>query len=333
MEACLLEKEVRKLGAESLTDIPKPLLDRAVNNVMRICRHFPDFPDLNLVINLSGQVYEGKYCNTHILFLSRYYENYPLSYVVRYAEPICFKPKNLRFIRKLLESVDSQHCLVMKVVDDEYYAVGTTSKNIADKLMAPLVSIFGHMKWQAAIKNQNLFKYENGGFSPVNTGKLDPFELSKSLSEAFNGRIEKKAMDTLCEIADILSNMGHGTSIVIFCNRRSYLAEIVRLTHTDSGHGIKLDKEIDFSLLSSREEKETILKQITKIDGGLVFDINGKCGAISCVFDGKVSKKYKHGSGSRGSRYNSMMLYIKTLRAKAFGVVVSDDGSVDLISK
>lgn len=335
MKACMLEKEIRKLGIDVMVDIPKDVLTEATNRVMDICRHFPAFPDTDLITNLSGQTYEGKECYSNIVFLPTQYENSSFDYIVQYSEKVMFESKNIRFIRKLLESVGQENYLVMKAVSnkcDDYKVFGVISDETAKSLLAFRVEFTGHMSWRAAIKDQYIFKYENGGLRPVNIGEFDNDSFKKMLKQVFGKRIQDVDVTTLSMVTKVISKLGHGTSMVVFYSPKKYKSEIERLTQTGSGHGIKLEEEIDFSLMSE-DEAENVLRQITKIDGGLILDIHGKCGAISCVFDGKLPKKYEHGTSSRGSRFNSLMLYIKTLSAIAFCVVVSDDGSVDYISK
>ena len=335
MNVCMLEKEIRKLGVNDMTDIPKDVLSQATSRVLDICRHFPAFPDTDLIINLSGQTYEGKVCYSNIVFLPTQYESSDLDYIVQYSEKVLFEPNNLRFIRKLLESVGQKNYLVMKAISNrcnDYKVFGVISKETAESLLAFRVMFNGHMSWKAAIRDRYIFKYENGSFQPVNIGEFDNGSFINILKQVFGKRIKDVDIETLSKITKIISRLGHGTSMVVFYSFRKYKSEIERLTQIGSGHGIKLEHEIDFSVMTE-DEAERVLRQITKIDGGLILDIYGKCGAISCVFDGKLPKKYGHGTSSRGSRFNSLMLYINTLSAIAFGVVVSDDGSVDYISK
>ena len=331
MSACLLEKEIRKRGIADMKNIPKKDLVKATEKVLHICRHFPGFPDIDLIINLSGQTYEGKECYSNVIFLPAQYEDYDPDYIVRYAEKIVFEPKNIRFIRKLLESVGRENYLVMKTIDDDYCVFGVISEEAAESLLAFRVMFSGHMSWKAAIKDQNLFKYQNGSYQPVNVGEFSQNGFLKKLHQAFGDKMKESDAETLLKITRVITGLGHGTSIVIYYSREKFESEIKRLTHTGAGHGIKLEREIDFSLCNE-EETERILRPITKIDGGLILDIHGNCGAISCVFDGTIPEEYEQGTSSRGSRYNSLVLYIKTLHEKALGVVVSDDGSVDYIT-
>ena len=335
----MLQKELLNLRGDSCKNITVEKLNIAYRMVKRICKHFPGFPDTDLIIALSGHEYEGKSCYSNMLFLSHFYSNHPIKYVFEYSEPISFQSNNLRFIRKLLESVNEEHCLVMKEIKQnsedlyEYQAVGVIKMDIAKRLLAPCVTFLGRLKWKLSIKEQGIYQYENGSYHTIDENRFDEEEFKDLLANTFGCQISEESINIFGIIADIITNLGHGTSIVIFKSQETYSNEMDRLTQHNSGHGIKLKNEIRFHE-KTKEEINAILKEITQIDGGLIFDINGNCGAISCVFDGKVPEKYDKGSNSRGSRYNSMVLYIESLNAKsALGIVVSDDKSIDYICK
>ena len=339
MNKCMLEKVLLTLGVNSCKKDSIEKMDEACKIVNRMCKHFPGFPDINLIIALSGQVYEGKSCNSNMLFLNSFYSTYFLEYIIEYDEPICFNSDNIRFIRKLLESVNSDHCLVLKEVKQnndgnyEYQAVGVIETKSAELLLAPRVTFLGQLKWKISIKQQDIYKYENGSYHTVNEGSFDEEYFESLLSTVFGSNISVELKRVFCNIVRIVTNLGHGTSMVIFESPGDYFIEIKRLTHKKSGHGIKLKNTLKFSEPNLYKKTETILREITQIDGGLVFDVNGNCDAIGCVFDGVLSESYDKGRNSRGSRYNSLALYIHTIDANALGIVISDDKSIDYIYK
>lgn len=132
------------------------------------------------------------------------------------------------------------------------------------------------------------------------------------------------------EIVSNVSNSNHGTSIVILTD--NYDHEVKRLTAPKCGHGIKLKKFINFA---DPDEMKKYLSQATRIDGGLLINFNGECHAIGCIFDGAVFSDFEGDSG-RGSRYNSVKLYVKQHeknKVECMGIIVSDDGTVDIISR
>ncbi|MBZ4414681.1 diadenylate cyclase [Myxococcus sp. XM-1-1-1] len=70
-----------------------------------------------------------------------------------------------------------------------------------------------------------------------------------------------------------------------------------------------------------------VVAAATRIDGAVLLDTAGVCYAIGVILDGVVTPE---GMRSRGSRFNSALQYV-TYRRGSVAVVVSDDGSVDLL--
>jgi len=71
-----------------------------------------------------------------------------------------------------------------------------------------------------------------------------------------------------------------------------------------------------------------IMKMITAIDGAVLIDPSSACHAIGVILDGLASKK---GTPSRGARYNSAIRYVETSEYPCMAIVVSADGSIDLV--
>jgi hypothetical protein len=69
------------------------------------------------------------------------------------------------------------------------------------------------------------------------------------------------------------------------------------------------------------------LQAATGIGGAILLDPGGTCHAIGVILDGVASER---GERSRGSRFNSAANYVRGRRG-TLAVVVSDDGSVDLL--
>jgi len=72
-----------------------------------------------------------------------------------------------------------------------------------------------------------------------------------------------------------------------------------------------------------------IMKRVTSIDGTVIIDPSGVCHAVGAILDGNVSER---GQRARGGRYNSAFMYLDTIRAPAVIVVVSQDGTIDLVT-
>lgn len=82
------------------------------------------------------------------------------------------------------------------------------------------------------------------------------------------------------------------------------------------------------SRISPRTLAPEALQAATGIGGALLLDPAGVCHAVGVILDGVATG---HGARSRGSRYNSAANYVRR-RPGTLAIVVSDDGSVDLLA-
>ena len=71
-----------------------------------------------------------------------------------------------------------------------------------------------------------------------------------------------------------------------------------------------------------------IIKTISAIDGAILISPDSTCYSIGVILDGLATKK---GNPARGARYNSAIRYIETSKYNCVAIVVSEDGSVDLV--
>lgn len=80
--------------------------------------------------------------------------------------------------------------------------------------------------------------------------------------------------------------------------------------------------------IAPRRLEPDVLQAATGIGGAMLLDPAGVCHGIGVILDGVATP---HGARSRGSRFNSAANYVRG-RSGALAVVVSDDGSVDLLA-
>ncbi len=80
--------------------------------------------------------------------------------------------------------------------------------------------------------------------------------------------------------------------------------------------------------IAPRALEPEVVQAATGIGGALLLDRDGVCHAIGVILDGIATPR---GERSRGSRYNSAANYVRG-RTGTLAVVVSDDGSVDLLA-
>ncbi|MBG9455987.1 hypothetical protein ABE61_18565 [Lysinibacillus sphaericus] len=80
------------------------------------------------------------------------------------------------------------------------------------------------------------------------------------------------------------------------------------------------------------DDRNILLNQLTKIDGAIYIDIEGRCHSIGVILDGEASED---GDSSRGARYNSALRYRNrnNLKDQCVIIVISEDGMINIIGK
>jgi hypothetical protein len=73
-----------------------------------------------------------------------------------------------------------------------------------------------------------------------------------------------------------------------------------------------------------------LVRQVTSIDGAVLVDPGGVVIAIGVILDGTASGD---GDRARGARYNSAVRYLATAPRSTMIVLVSEDGTLDLLPR
>ena len=110
---CLLNWHIDNIKGANKSLSENEVLDRARINILHQCKLFPSFPDTDLIIALSGQRYEKMDCYSNMVFLPEQYRG-KICMDTEYENVVPLCEMKLRSIRKLLESVDTFHCLVFQ---------------------------------------------------------------------------------------------------------------------------------------------------------------------------------------------------------------------------
>lgn len=176
------------------------------------------------------------------------------------------------------------------------------------------------------IKNNKLY---------LNKREFPQDELNSQLRKVFKTHFIKKVSTeseinkqllSIIGIISEVSNQNHGTMIVI-TDPDLAKDEVQRL----SNQCITIDS---FDLLDDdiSDYKSTLINQLTKIDGAIYIDIEGRCHSLGVILDGEASED---GDSSRGARYNSALRYRnrEIMRDKCVIVVISEDGMINVIGK
>jgi hypothetical protein len=73
-----------------------------------------------------------------------------------------------------------------------------------------------------------------------------------------------------------------------------------------------------------------LVERVTSIDGSVILDPQGICHALGAILDGAATRR---GDRARGGRYNSAIMYVESSSAPCLIVVISQDGTVDLVRR
>ncbi len=291
---------------------------------------FPRFPDIELITDLSCENYERKICRAKLIFLP--FENNIDSSSASFLydnKDICFNDDSKRLIRKILESLDDLHIIVLGYENNNYYIKGIINESDINNFFTDyyFIEISGYLDWSARCKNFNLFDYYKGKFCEFNHSSSDLNKYITKIVSSLEIKYSKSFISRLEEILRLIDKQKHGTSFVIFYADEDAKNETERLCN--AGRGFKAKSKLLY-----KDMCETI-PQLTKIDGGLIFDIELNCYAYGCIYDGYIDDLFS-GSLDSGARYNSVKLYVETFNknhsSTCLGIVFSDDGGVKYVT-
>jgi hypothetical protein len=118
--------------------------------------------------------------------------------------------------------------------------------------------------------------------------------------------------DAAWNLVQVASGQEHGTMLVIHADAEG---ESDRL----GGQAVKV------SPVSLGEQS---LFAASRIDGAVLISPDAKCHAIGVILDGIAGES---GDPARGARFNSAARYVDAHRAKCLILVVSEDGSIEIV--
>jgi hypothetical protein len=238
----------------------------------------------------------------------------PKSYE-RIATEIGYKDKvrleDHRRVRNLLELTSTGGALHT----DSEYVFGLLNDNTVLETREDVFEIVfrGHHHWELRHAGQVLMGVRFGQPYLPNPIRYES-KLRQDLPRLFP-RIDDTSTELLLELVEESEKERHGTLLIVSAEAAS---EALRLTNQATA--------IEPRLLS-RE----LLAHLTGIDGAVLLDATGQCHAIGVILDGQATPQ---GDPARGARYNSAVRYVQSAMDRniaTLGVVVSEDGGVDLI--
>lgn len=230
-----------------------------------------------------------------------------VTYVARFAEPVPLR--ELRWVRKILQMASEGVSIIADC--DNIYGLGCLRPEAIEGERAGFVVRFvDHYHWELRFRGETLLR------SHYSVPKLPQEPFNKSVFIAnyirmFPQSAEKHAL-LLWSLMKIQTQQRHGSMLVI---SEDVPAEAIRLR----GQGTCIEP-VPLS--------EALLKSASGIDGTILVDPFGNCHAVGVILDGNASDMC---TPSRGSRFNSGVRYVKAGLSMRLAIVVSDDGTVDLI--
>lgn len=222
---------------------------------------------------------------------------------VRFRRPVSIH--DARIMRKLLELSDG-HTAVL--ASDQGYGLDAYGLGVVSRAPDVVeISVLDHAQWELSIDGSVFVRVSYGHA----TLPSEPFGLDELRATA--GRtVGSIDLDRIWRVVEAAQASGHGTTIVV---SDQPAAEICRL----GSDAMPLDPQ----LLEPAE-----IARLGRVDGAVLLGPDGYCYGFGVILDGKADGS---GNPARGSRFNSAVRYQATMAPGSLLVVISDDGTVDLI--
>ena len=227
------------------------------------------------------------------------HENLEKWLTVRFKAPV--RLRESRTMRKVLQITDG----TMAVMADPTRAYGLGASRVAPDVVE--VSITGHATWEASVNGDKFVRVAYGRATIPNQ-QIECHEL-KDIAERTVGSANTRR---IWETVQAVQESGQGAIIVV---SKDPEAETARL----SGQGMPIDPDY--------LELEAIVR-LSSVDGAVILGPDGRCHAFGVILDGVANED---GDRARGSRFNSAVRYQSMETAGSTIVVISDDGTIDLL--
>ena len=222
---------------------------------------------------------------------------------VRFQEPVSLR--DARSMRKLLELSDE----TMSVLTDYQGTHGLRAYGLGayeSGLDVVEISVRGHADWEMSIDGSALVRVAYGHATLPRP--LLEFDKFKDAAERTVGTIDLSRVWAIVKEAQA---SGHGTTVVVSSDPE---AEARRL-----GAAVTIAPEY---------LEPAAIVRFVRVDGAVILGRDGRCYAFGVILDGTAEGR---GDPARGSRFNSAVRYQSTTDTGSMLVVISDDGTVDLL--
>ena len=282
------------LGEE--VEIIRTSADRFVRGVnMALTRELSGL--FSLANDFSSLTYERSWAKGHLAIT--HHDNLVGKLKVTLQEPVPLH--QARSVRKLLELADGQKYLLVD---------GSSIHGLGECNSAPDVAkivVEGHARWSLSIDDTALMRVSSEHATlPKHILDRDYF---REIAERTVGAVE---VERIWEIFQCALDNEHGTTIVVSTDP---VAEIERLGQ----EALAIKPEY----LGHND-----VAGLGRVDGAIVLGPDGRCYAFGVILDGMATRS---GDRARGARFNSSVRYQQTSEIGTMVIVISDDGTVDLL--
>ena len=224
--------------------------------------------------------------------------------VVRFAAP--FQLQHVRGVRKYLHITDENLCLV----SDFRSAWGFTTRSQLNRDILT-VEFRREGVWELRKGGDLLLRVDAPG-EGMPKRVVDRGRLARELRDTFP-LLPLEQIEFLCDLVDAAAGQAQGTNVLISAKAEQEARRVASQC--------TLVEPVPFTAM--------LMERCTSIDGTVIIDTEGICYAIGAILDGAVSDR---GDRTRGGRYNSALMYVDTVAVPSLIVVVSRDGTVDIVS-
>lgn len=254
---------------------------------------------------ISTLTYEKVVGRGRLILARRGHENISQSISFRNPPQI----RNYRAVRKLMQLAGDDEGLICDSLRVRGIGRICGTYNTANEDLF-CVEFIGHAKWQLVHGGVPLMRVEHGipGLPKKN---LQVRHFAETFTRIFPNATDKQQQQ-MKQVAAEATELSHGAILVVAENAAEESARF--------GNQCTI---IDPQPLTAR-----LLETASRIDGAILATPDGVCHAIGVILDGQVTKK---GTAERGARFNSTVRYVHGSKEPCIGLVVSDDGMIDVV--
>jgi hypothetical protein len=210
--------------------------------------------------------------------------------------------------RKVLELTSAD--LLLLTDGTGIYGLGSVQDYAADREDLFEIRFTGFHKWDLLHDGLILMR-TTFGVPGLPKARFDRTRFIQNARQMFAAMSDTEA-DTIWDVVDAASRQKKGTMVVITVDAE------------DEAHRLATQSTpIEPQVLTAE-----LVQQLTRIDGALLLDPHGVCHAIGVILDGLATTQ---GNPARGARFNSAIRYVFSGGAPALAVVISEDGTFDVL--